>query len=299
MTETVRKEPKKCRFFLNGGVLLETLSVGHYAFSAGPLLLFGAILVALGAGEFMKRRSGVNVEPQLWIMLIFGLLAARLAFVAMHFSLYLESPLSVFDVKDGGYSLTAGLVAVVALAALALWRMPHKRKPLGVAAIAGLAAWAAGIAVMTMLAPKPMALPALTFQGLDGNTLTLSELKGRPVVVNLWASWCPPCRKEMPVLRDAQARHKDVVFVFVDQGEDDNTARSYVANQQLALRNVVLDPQRKLASQADSQVLPTTLFFDEKGMLVSRRIGELSTVTLAQRVESLRASMPHSLPPQP
>jgi hypothetical protein len=41
------------------------------------------------------------------------------------------------------------------------------------------------------------------------------------------------------------------------------------------------------------------LFFDEKGMLVSRRIGELSTVTLAQRVESLRASMPHSLPPQP
>jgi len=118
-------------------------------------------------------------------------------------------------------------------------------------------------------------------------------------VVNLWASWCPPCRKEMPVLRDAQARHKDVVFVFVDQGEDDNTARSYLAGQQLALRNVVLDPQRQLASQVDSQVLPTTLFFDEEGMLVNRRIGELSTVTLAQRMESLRATMPHSITHQP
>lgn len=278
---------------------METLSIGRFALSTGPLLLFGAILVALGAGEFMKRRSGVNVEPQLWLMLILGLLAARLAFVAMHFSLYLESPLSLFEVKDGGYSLPAGLVAVMALAALALWSMPHKRKPLGVAAIAGLAAWAAGIAVVSMLAPKPMALPTLTFQGLDGNALTLSELKGRPVVVNLWASWCPPCRKEMPVLQDAQARQNDIVFVFVNQGEDDKTARSYMASQQLALRNVVLDPQRQLASQVDSQALPTTLFFDEKGMLVNRRVGELSTVTLAQRMESLRATMPHSITHQP
>jgi thiol-disulfide isomerase/thioredoxin len=278
---------------------LETISVGPVAFASGPLLLAAAILVALRTATLMKRRSGVNAEPQVWLVVIAGLLVARLAFVAAHFPLYVVSPWAFFAIKDGGYDRTIGLGVTIMLAALVAWRSPKRRKPLGTAVAAGLATLAAGTAMLTMLAPPSMHLPALTFKGLDGNTVKLSELKGRPVVINLWASWCPPCRKEMPVLRDAQARNQDVVFVFVDQGEDDATARAYLKSQQLALRNVAMDPQRELARQAGSQVLPTTLFFDEKGMLAGRRIGELSNVTLAQHIEKQLKTASPSHPSQP
>src|SRR5690554_8147761 len=55
---------------------------------------------------------------------------------------------------------------------------------------------------------------------IQGNQLTLSDYKGKPVVVNLWATWCPPCIREMPVLDEAQQANQDIHFVFVNQGED-------------------------------------------------------------------------------
>jgi thiol-disulfide isomerase/thioredoxin len=281
------------------GVLLETISVGPVAFASETLLLAGAILVALGTATVGERQSGVNAKPQVWLVVITGLLAARLAFVAAHFPLYVASPWAFFALKDGGYDRMIGLGVTIMLAAFIAWRSPARRKPLRIAVAAGLATFIVGSAIVTMLAPPPMHLPALTFKRLEGGTVNLGELKGRPVVVNLWASWCPPCRNEMPVLRDAQAQHEDVVFVFVDQGEDDATARAYLASQQLALRNVAMDPQRELARQVGSQVLPTTLFFDEKGMLAGRRIGELSNVTLAQRIEKLVATASPSHPSEP
>jgi len=67
-------------------------------------------------------------------------------------------------------------------------------------------------------------------------------------VVNLWASWCPPCRHEMPVLQQAQAANTDVNFVFVNQGETPGTIRSYMDRRALTLRNVLVDAQLQVGS---------------------------------------------------
>src|SRR5690606_40886240 len=60
---------------------------------------------------------------------------------------------------------------------------------------------------------------SLALTKLEGGEVRLPTFIGQPTVVNLWATWCPPCRREMPVLRDAQQRYPDIAFIFANQGE--------------------------------------------------------------------------------
>jgi thiol-disulfide isomerase/thioredoxin len=116
----------------------------------------------------------------------------------------------------------------------------------------------------------------------------LASLAGKPVVINLWTSWCPPCRREMPVLRQAQISYPEIIFIFANQGETAATVRKYMASEHIALENVLLDTNGQIGSLTSSGALPTTLFYHAQGMLVERRLGELSAATLADRLKSLR-----------
>jgi hypothetical protein len=86
----------------------------------------------------------------------------------------------------------------------------------------------------------------------------------------------------MPVLAGAQAAHPDIAFVFANQGEPVEAVKAYLAAQRLAMQNVLLDGPSVLARRTGSGGLPTTLFFNARGELVDRRMGELSPATLAQ-----------------
>ena len=108
------------------------------------------------------------------------------------------------------------------------------------------------------------------------------------MVVNLWASWCPPCRREMPVLAAAQQRETGVMFVFANQGEDAATAQRYLGDSALHLANVLLDSGTELGRTVGSTALPTTLFYDAGGRLVDTHLGELSAASLASKLNQLR-----------
>lgn len=100
---------------------------------------------------------------------------------------------------------------------------------------------------------------------------------------------CPPCRREMPVLQQAQAQRGDVHFVFLNQGETPSRVQAFLATQPQALRNVLLDTEGRLGVQRGHRALPTTLFFDAQGRLVDTRVGELSAASLAERLSRLDA----------
>lgn len=256
------------------------LTIGPFSFSGGLLTTFAAVLAMMIVGN--------RVERKIWIVIGVAVLAARAVYVARYADLYLASPLSILYIRDGGFHLPAGLVAGAASVAFLGWRDRAHRRPLLFAASAGAAVFALSVLVGQVWPQGGAKLPQLTFARLEGGSLPLSALAGKPVVVNLWASWCGPCRREMPVLRQAQRDHPEITFVFVNQGEASETIRKYLATEKIDLANVVLDPGTSMAAMLKSKALPTTFFFDRNGTMLARRMGEVSAATLAEQLAALK-----------
>jgi hypothetical protein len=92
----------------------------------------------------------------------------------------------------------------------------------------------------------------------------------------------------MPAMQRAQAANPGVHFVFVNQGEEAPAVAQYLDQHGLILRNVLLDPHSNVGVALGQGALPTTLFFDAEGRLVSTRLGELSSATLNQRLVEIQ-----------
>ena len=134
------------------------------------------------------------------------------------------------------------------------------------------------------------ALPKVSLTTLAGEPADLAALAaGKPMVINLWARLCSPCRRKMPVLTAAQKRETGVRFVFVNQGENGTTAQHYLTAAQLDLANVLLDPGAGIGREVGSMALPTTLFYDASGRLIDTNLGELSAASLASKLNQLRS----------
>ena len=263
-------------------------------FQVGPLVLpvsllfmFFAVTAAAFIGRWFGRRVGVDVEPILFQALIVGVIVARLAFLLQYSTTYQASPLAVFDVRDGGWKPLAGFAAAWLFVLARLFRTPTLRKPLLAAVVAGTVIWGGGIFSLSIPSDEQK-LPTLALVSLQGSTVDLAQFAGKPTVINLWATWCPPCVREMPVLHEAQAAHPAVHFVFINQGETAQRVGPWLAARNLPLRNVLLDTQGQAPEVFKQRGLPTTLFFDAKGRLVSTRTGELSAASLTEKLDLIK-----------
>jgi thiol-disulfide isomerase/thioredoxin len=119
---------------------------------------------------------------------------------------------------------------------------------------------------------------ALDFQlvNLNGNDVSLSDFLGTPVMVNFWATWCPPCRAEMPLIQEFAAEHQgDFVVLAVNVGEEKPIIESFVEAQNLDDLIFLLDPTNSVASLYRVPGFPTSLFIDADGMLQAVHIGEV------------------------
>jgi thiol-disulfide isomerase/thioredoxin len=268
------------------------LSLGPFTLAMGHVILFGALLVAAGVGRFVGRRQRSDIDDELLRMVLVAALTARIFFVALWFDQYRADPWTMFDIRDGGFHGWAGLGAAVVYLAVCAWRHGPLRKALALASLAGILVWGAAFGVLGMTARAP--LPTVALTTLEGVPTTLAAMAGKPVVVNLWASWCPPCLREMPVLAKAQQQQKGIHFVYVNQGEDAATAARYLDAAPFTLANVWLDPGAALGRAIGSTALPTTLFYDKEGQLVDTHLGALSTASLASKLAQLRPDNPTS-----
>jgi cytochrome c biogenesis protein CcmG, thiol:disulfide interchange protein DsbE len=126
----------------------------------------------------------------------------------------------------------------------------------------------------TRAAPDAVRARFVGFAGGPGFALP-DDLGGRPLVLNVWASWCVPCRKEMPAFQavylQAQGR---VGFLGVDYLDEEGAARRLVADTGVTYR-LAADPKGTQVTKFGVSALPTTLFFSADGVLRGRRFGEL------------------------
>lgn len=131
----------------------------------------------------------------------------------------------------------------------------------------------AGNLNLTTVSPRPA--PTLALEGLDGDRLTHSDLEGMTVIVNFWATWCPPCRKEMPALQRAweSLRGENILLVGIAVGENRSAVAKYVEKMQLDFL-IALDPTTETSTGWSVRGLPTTFVVDPSGNIVLEAIGE-------------------------
>lgn len=153
--------------------------------------------------------------------------------------------------------------------------------------------WPAKCARAWAIAPnRPRAgafAPNFALKTLDDKTLLLSDLKGKVVIVNFWATWCPPCRAEMPALQAAQAEHEaqGLVVVGVNQLEDVSLVKAFQQASNYSL-NFVLDSDGKTARAYNVAGLPTSFFINREGVIEHAEYGGAMTRAL---IESKLAPM--------
>ncbi|NNC22998.1 TlpA family protein disulfide reductase [Salinisphaera sp. USBA-960] len=270
---------------------MSAISIGPIAMPVGRALLLIALGVALIVGRLSARRRDVPIVDKLIVLALVAIVAARVTFVLRYWGHYVSSPLSIIDIRDGGFESFGGLIAMAVYASVVAYRWPAMRRPLAISLLAGGLVWGGASGGLHLLQPNQMTRPDMPLVRLDGGATTLDELAaeapGAPMVVNFWASWCPPCRAEMPMLTAAQKARSGVSFVFVNQGEPRDKIRNFLKTEAISPHNMLIDDDQELARAANVQAFPTTLFFAADGHLVDRHMGLLSRATLARALNRI------------
>lgn len=128
------------------------------------------------------------------------------------------------------------------------------------------------------------AAPALVLPRLgDGALLSTASLRGQPVIVNFWASWCEPCVRELPALETFAARHDgptDPQVLAVNVGEDDATIRSFLGGNDVSNLTVLLDRDMIASDAWGARGLPMTFLLNPSGQVLAAQAGEITLAAL-------------------
>lgn len=258
----------------------------------GPLMLSGQrFAVILGVFVFMigagLLASRVSVRFNLWstTVAIGGVLAARAAHVLGHWEYFSGDPVRALAVWQGGFNWL-WVLPVVALASVLILKTAHERWWAIAPVAASALVWI--VAHQLASATEPLPPPEMTLEQLDGAPLALSEATDRPSVINVWATWCPPCRREMPALAQAEQSHPNVRFLFVNQGEAEGTVRTYLDRENLSLTHVLLDPGMALPRHYRTSGIPVTLFLHADGRLAKAHLGEIAPEQVSAEIARLK-----------
>lgn len=255
------------------------------------LVIYAAIFISalLAACASVPRERRAAASSLLIDALLAGVIAARLVFVLQYLDQYSSDWLSSIDIRDGGFNVLAGVAVALLWVSITSWRIKALRKPTLTALFVCCLGAGSVAFVKGAITPQLTPLPATDLVRLDDRRhINLAEnAPTAPRVINLWASWCPPCRKEMPLLVNAAARHHDIHFQLINQGEAASKVRAYLDKEHLSSRHILLDAYSQLSQQFSNGALPATLFVDAQGNIINIHTGMLSQATLMHYLDAL------------
>ncbi len=128
--------------------------------------------------------------------------------------------------------------------------------------------------------------PSFTLVDLEGNPVTLSDFRGKVVFLNFWATWCPPCRAEMPEIEAVYQEYKDkgVVVIGVDILEPEDVVRQYVQQGGYSW-TFVLDTSGEVAVNYEVSAIPTSFFIDREGIIQAVNIGAMTKRAIENKLD--------------
>lgn len=238
-----------------------------------------SLLVALG-----KQRIHPLLDAWSTRVLIFGMLAARAVYVALHWDTFSAEPQRIVMIWQGGFDWVGGFTAAFLVTVLMKLPLKARAAGLGILAVTGLATVATTFALSGNA--RGVALPDVTLYHPGGESFALSSHAEGPLIINLWATWCPPCRRELPALAAHQNNHPDLPILLVNLEEDPATVQAYLDEQGLALKGLAFDRTSALPKALGTVGVPVTLFF-LNGELAELHAGEITPEALQDKTRSI------------
>jgi peroxiredoxin len=122
--------------------------------------------------------------------------------------------------------------------------------------------------------PQPKAVADFSAQDLNGGKARLSDQKGKVVLLNFWATWCPPCRAEMPALEGLWSKEKGAAFTImgISVGEEAKTVKDFIAKSGYKYP-ILLDPTGEIGSRFGARSIPTTYILNKEGKAIAWKVG--------------------------
>ncbi len=290
----------------------EAFTIGPFLFPTRTVSVLLSLFLAIWVSGRIARYTGLELgwtrgvaETSAWL----GLIGARLGFVIANWSAFQDVPWTALYFWQPGYLSYTGILLG---GAYAVWRLNQRHlgeRMVYLRALSGGFATGAlflgGVLVSMGLLVSPDILrigdkvPDFTLQTVNGEKVSFSSLEGRGVVINFWATWCPPCRREMPLLDAVQKEYgpRGLSIVGIDLDEPAAAVRKYVESIGVTfpiwvdapLSQSGFDRTRELYSSFGGVGLPTTFFIYPNGTIQSVHIGELNRATLQNRAEEILA----------
>ncbi|QRO02509.1 TlpA family protein disulfide reductase [Archangium violaceum] len=160
----------------------------------------------------------------------------------------------------------------------------------GLCGVGALAYLGVQEALRARLASDGMAAPTMKLERYEGGTLSLADLKGKVVMLDFWATWCPPCQAEMPSLVKLAKEYEGKGLVFVAASRDDMPdapmfVQEFILSRMPELAPYVVYAPDELAAAFQVTALPTLYFLDREGRVVDAQRGMLDEAALRRRVE--------------
>lgn len=265
---------------------MNAVSFGPFAFDTERFAAIVGMVVFLAAASVLAYRVDDRLGRWSSWTAVVGLGAARLGHVLQHAGSFAQEPWRILAVWQGGFSWSGGAAGVT----LTLVLLTLKSRELAGWAVASVVAGIVATAATLALTYSGTQVPPITsvFHSLSGAEIMIGG-SGRPTVLNLWATWCPPCRRELPMMAELAASTADIDFVFANQGEPSAKIAGYLRGANLNLPQAVLDPQILLSRHYSAVGLPATLFLAADGTLAGSHLGEISREVLAQKIQELKS----------
>ncbi|HEX2906851.1 MAG TPA: TlpA disulfide reductase family protein [Phototrophicaceae bacterium] len=164
----------------------------------------------------------------------------------------------------------------------------RRRQPVLVWVIIGLILIIIGVMVASLAQPSATAAtPLFSARTTDGETVALADYQGQVVMLNFWATWCPPCRAEMPVIEAAYQHYREQGFTVlaVNDAEPGNLVQTFATQYGLSFP-VLLDETAQIQRQFGITGYPTSIFLDASGNIYATHSGGLNAALLANYIET-------------